>query len=88
MPLATRSHFVSALLVLLSSSCASAEGYELSSRAASDLHCAPEKLRTEELNEHSYRVRGCEREATYTCVRNGRRVSNDYSCIREAEHPP
>ena len=78
---------VPALLVLLLSSCASAEGYELTSRASSDLHCAPERLRTEELNGHSYRVHGCDRDATYTCVRNGRRLSNDYSCIREAEHP-
>lgn len=56
-------------------------------RAASEYRCPAEHTRTTWSNGHTYRVRACASEATYTCINNSRsRMNADWSCVREGAH--
>lgn len=56
------------LFALFLSSCANRE--PLDPRASFDLECPEEKLRYTELNEDSWGVRGCGKQATYMWICN------------------
>lgn len=61
-------------------------GFEKTSvkmRAANDLKCDEDQLHTDEIGNHSWKVSGCQKEATYTCIHGEGVGEQQWSCMKE-----